>query len=112
MASNSKRKRNVLNIETKLEILNCLAKGESGASLAIEWSEQQSECCPTQPLLLRRIRDLAAKKRTCTMKNWYSVRFHILHGSHSVFGYPNNRVSERCPVLIDSDKRRSTVTGA
>ncbi|GFW78338.1 hypothetical protein TNCV_1378881 [Trichonephila clavipes] len=25
------------------------------------------------------------------------------------FGYPNNRVSERCPVLIDSDKRRSTV---
>ncbi|GFX84420.1 jerky-like protein [Trichonephila clavipes] len=32
--SNSKRKRNVLNIETKLEILNRLAKGESGASLA------------------------------------------------------------------------------
>ncbi|GFV73415.1 hypothetical protein TNCV_3389311 [Trichonephila clavipes] len=25
------------------------------------------------------------------------------------FGYPNNRVSERCPVPIDSDKRRSTV---
>ncbi|GFT54212.1 uncharacterized protein TNCV_2467241 [Trichonephila clavipes] len=38
----------------------------------------------------------------------YSVRFHILHGSHSVFGYPNNRVSERCPVPIDSGKRRST----
>ncbi|GFW53055.1 hypothetical protein TNCV_131201 [Trichonephila clavipes] len=34
MASNSKRKRNVLNIETKLEILNRLAKKESGASLA------------------------------------------------------------------------------
>ncbi|PRD26227.1 UNVERIFIED_CONTAM: hypothetical protein NCL1_38696 [Trichonephila clavipes] len=33
---------------------------------------------------------------------WYSVRFHILHGSHSVFGYLNDRVSERCP--IDSDK--------
>ncbi|GFX98273.1 uncharacterized protein TNCV_4909161 [Trichonephila clavipes] len=38
----------------------------------------------------------------------YSVRFHILHESHSVFGYPNNRVSERCPVPIDSDKRRSS----
>ncbi|GFY25699.1 uncharacterized protein TNCV_3060311 [Trichonephila clavipes] len=39
----------------------------------------------------------------------YSVRSHILHGSHSVFGYPNNPVSERCPVPIDSDKRSSTV---
>ncbi|GFW60804.1 uncharacterized protein TNCV_2672251 [Trichonephila clavipes] len=37
------------------------------------------------------------------------VRFHVLHGLHSVFGYPNNRVSEWCPVPIDSDKRRSTV---
>ncbi|GFX42474.1 jerky-like protein [Trichonephila clavipes] len=34
MASNSKRKRNVLNIEAKLEILNHLVKRESGASLA------------------------------------------------------------------------------
>ncbi|GFV64465.1 hypothetical protein TNCV_4716401 [Trichonephila clavipes] len=40
-----------------------------------------------------------------------SVRFPILHGSHSVFGYPNNRVFERCPVPIDSDERRSTVDG-
>ncbi|GFW45227.1 hypothetical protein TNCV_4733351 [Trichonephila clavipes] len=39
-----------------------------------------------------------------------SARFPILHGSHSVFGYPNNRASERCPVPIDSDKRRSTVS--
>ncbi|GFV38599.1 hypothetical protein TNCV_132381 [Trichonephila clavipes] len=37
------------------------------------------------------------------------VPFHILHGWHSVFGYLNNHVSERCPVPIDSDKRRSTV---
>ncbi|GFW27666.1 uncharacterized protein TNCV_765481 [Trichonephila clavipes] len=37
------------------------------------------------------------------------VRFHILYGSHSVFGYPNNHVSERCPIPIDSHKRRSTV---
>jgi len=34
---------------------------------AMEWYEQQSECCPTQLLLLKRIRDLAAKKRRCTM---------------------------------------------
>ncbi|GFX79532.1 jerky protein homolog-like [Trichonephila clavipes] len=34
MASNSKRKRNVLRIETMLEILNRLSKGETGASLA------------------------------------------------------------------------------
>ncbi|GFW67046.1 jerky-like protein [Trichonephila clavipes] len=34
MASDSKRKRNVLNIETKLEILNRLAEEESGASPA------------------------------------------------------------------------------
>ncbi|GFU64001.1 hypothetical protein TNCV_245791 [Trichonephila clavipes] len=42
---------------------------------------------------------------------WYSenVRFHILHGSYSVFGYPTNRICDRCPVSIDSDKRRSTI---
>ncbi|GFW72518.1 hypothetical protein TNCV_3797461 [Trichonephila clavipes] len=42
----------------------------------------------------------------------YSVPFHILHGSHSVFGYPNNRISKRCPVPSDSDKRRSTEQSA
>ncbi|GFT23376.1 hypothetical protein TNCV_2016531 [Trichonephila clavipes] len=39
---------------------------------------------------------------------FFTVRFHILHESHLVFGYPNDRVSKRCPVPIDSDKRRST----
>ncbi|GFS61388.1 uncharacterized protein TNCV_3105661 [Trichonephila clavipes] len=95
----------------------------------IEWYEQQSEYCSTQLLLLKRIRDLAAKTRRCIAKNKrlfstiklklrhlaplllfllaqfpayddiqysYSFRFPKLHGSHSVFGYPNNRVSERC----------------
>ncbi|PRD22940.1 UNVERIFIED_CONTAM: hypothetical protein NCL1_47738 [Trichonephila clavipes] len=33
---------------------------------------------------------------------------YIQHGSHSAFGYPNNRQSERCPVPIDSDKRRAS----
>ncbi|GFW19709.1 uncharacterized protein TNCV_1605991 [Trichonephila clavipes] len=32
---------------------------------AMEWYEQQSERCPSQLLLLKRIRDLAAKKRRC-----------------------------------------------
>ncbi|GFT27112.1 uncharacterized protein TNCV_4676271 [Trichonephila clavipes] len=64
----------------------------------MEWYEQQSECSPTQLLLLKRIRDLGAKNRRCAK-----------HGLHSVSGYPNNRVSERCPVPIDSDKRSSTV---
>ncbi|GFS52169.1 uncharacterized protein TNCV_1105491 [Trichonephila clavipes] len=49
------------------------SKGPSNADAlfaletAVEWYEQQSECCPTQLLLLKRIRDLAAKKRKCTM---------------------------------------------
>ncbi|GFX80983.1 uncharacterized protein TNCV_1909761 [Trichonephila clavipes] len=34
----------------------------SALETAAEWYEQQSECCPTQLLLLKRIGDLAAKK--------------------------------------------------
>ncbi|GFU85295.1 uncharacterized protein TNCV_2386011 [Trichonephila clavipes] len=36
---------------------------------AMECYKQQSECCPlsTQLLLFKRVRDLAAKKRKCTM---------------------------------------------
>ncbi|GFV15400.1 transposable element Tcb1 transposase [Trichonephila clavipes] len=34
---------------------------------AMKWYEQQSECCPTQLLLLKRIRDLEAKKRRSSM---------------------------------------------
>ncbi|GFW67735.1 hypothetical protein TNCV_3870661 [Trichonephila clavipes] len=43
MALNSKRKRDVLNIETKLKILNRLAKGESGASLAKFYDSVEKE---------------------------------------------------------------------
>ncbi|GFU04056.1 uncharacterized protein TNCV_862331, partial [Trichonephila clavipes] len=39
----------------------------SAFETAMEWYEQQSECCPTQLLLLKRARDLSAKKRRCTM---------------------------------------------
>ncbi|GFT93401.1 uncharacterized protein TNCV_337631 [Trichonephila clavipes] len=39
----------------------------SALETAIQWYEPQSEWCPTQLLLLERIRDLAAKKRRCSM---------------------------------------------
>ncbi|GFW61848.1 uncharacterized protein TNCV_4668731 [Trichonephila clavipes] len=39
----------------------------SALDTAIEWYDQQSECCPTQLLLLKTIRDLAVKKRRCTI---------------------------------------------
>ncbi|GFX37855.1 uncharacterized protein TNCV_1823111 [Trichonephila clavipes] len=39
----------------------------SALETAMEWYQQQSKCCPTQILLLKRIKDLAAKKRRCTM---------------------------------------------
>ncbi|GFY22587.1 uncharacterized protein TNCV_2178481 [Trichonephila clavipes] len=35
----------------------------SALETAMEWYEQQLDCCPTQQLLLKRIRDFAAKKR-------------------------------------------------
>ncbi|GFV51355.1 hypothetical protein TNCV_4687181 [Trichonephila clavipes] len=41
----------------------------SALETAMEWYKQQSECCPTQLLLLMRIGDLAAKKRRCTAKS-------------------------------------------
>ncbi|GFS48272.1 uncharacterized protein TNCV_2296571 [Trichonephila clavipes] len=37
----------------------------SALETAIEWYEQQSECCLTQLLLFKRISDLATKKRRC-----------------------------------------------
>ncbi|GFU39088.1 uncharacterized protein TNCV_1849891 [Trichonephila clavipes] len=52
---------------------NDSSKGPSNAGAfstletAMEWYEQQSECSPTQLLPLKRIRDLAVKKRRCTM---------------------------------------------
>ncbi|GFV10072.1 hypothetical protein TNCV_3660241 [Trichonephila clavipes] len=77
MDSNSKRKCNVLNIvpiddemaEDEDNNNDESSKGPSNADTltaletAMEWYEEQSECCPTLLLLLKRIRDLAAKKR-------------------------------------------------
>ncbi|GFV30313.1 uncharacterized protein TNCV_97881 [Trichonephila clavipes] len=39
----------------------------SALETAMEWYKQQSERCPTQLLLLKKIRDLAAKERRITM---------------------------------------------
>ncbi|PRD26228.1 UNVERIFIED_CONTAM: hypothetical protein NCL1_38692 [Trichonephila clavipes] len=36
----------------------------SALETAMEWYKQKSECCPTQLLLLKRIRDLTPKKRS------------------------------------------------
>ncbi|GFT49208.1 uncharacterized protein TNCV_2860461 [Trichonephila clavipes] len=53
------------------------SKGPSNADAfsvlesSMEWYEYQSECCPTQLLLLKRIRDLAAKKKSV---QWYSTQ--------------------------------------
>ncbi|GFU37413.1 hypothetical protein TNCV_4273791 [Trichonephila clavipes] len=35
----------------------------SALETAMEWYKQQSECCPTQLLLLKRIRDIAVKNK-------------------------------------------------
>ncbi|PRD21444.1 UNVERIFIED_CONTAM: hypothetical protein NCL1_51698 [Trichonephila clavipes] len=49
------------------------SKGQSNADTfsaletAMEWYGQQSKCCPTQLLQLKRVRDFAAIKRKCTM---------------------------------------------
>ncbi|PRD27228.1 UNVERIFIED_CONTAM: hypothetical protein NCL1_35959 [Trichonephila clavipes] len=49
------------------------SKGPSNADAfstletAMEWYEQQSKFCSSQLLLLKRMRDLGAKKRRCTM---------------------------------------------
>ncbi|GFU21933.1 uncharacterized protein TNCV_3284011 [Trichonephila clavipes] len=39
----------------------------SALETAMEWYEQPPECCPTQLLLLKRIKNLATKKRRCTV---------------------------------------------
>ncbi|GFX30009.1 uncharacterized protein TNCV_2617201 [Trichonephila clavipes] len=39
----------------------------SALETTVQGYEQQSECCPTQLLLLKKIRDFAAKKPSCTM---------------------------------------------
>ncbi|GFX50589.1 hypothetical protein TNCV_2721761 [Trichonephila clavipes] len=54
----------------------------SALETAMEWYEQQSECCPTQLLLFKRIRDLAEKRRRCTMvtymgRNPWSRDIHV-----------------------------------
>ncbi|GFU21848.1 uncharacterized protein TNCV_3283291 [Trichonephila clavipes] len=61
---------------------------------AMEWYEQHFEGCPTQLLLLKRISDIAAKKRRLPGFIHYMDRI---------------RFSGRFPVAIDSDKQRSTV---
>ncbi|GFT01788.1 hypothetical protein TNCV_4205901 [Trichonephila clavipes] len=98
MASNSKRKRSVLNIETKLEIFNRLAKVESGKSTISDIKKSRetilnfaSKPDPISgPLLCEKALELNEK----------------LFGF--IYCMERFRLSERCTVPIDSDKRRST----
>ncbi|GFX00625.1 uncharacterized protein TNCV_2236321 [Trichonephila clavipes] len=39
----------------------------SALETAMEWYKPQSECCPAQRMLLKIVRDIAAKTRRCTM---------------------------------------------
>ncbi|GFX32482.1 uncharacterized protein TNCV_2174001 [Trichonephila clavipes] len=54
------------------------SKGSSNAGAfsaletVMEWYEQQSECCPTQLLLLKRIRELIKRKNEGVQ--WYSEK--------------------------------------
>ncbi|GFX49015.1 hypothetical protein TNCV_2798061 [Trichonephila clavipes] len=72
------------------------------------WYDQQSECCPTQLLLLKRIRNLAANKRRCT-KCPFSYTALIAFGFRLSQQLRIRMVSG--PNPIDSDKRQSTVSG-
>ncbi|XP_046629071.1 jerky protein homolog-like [Neodiprion virginianus] len=51
--------------------------GEAFGALetAMEWYEKQPECCQTQLLLLKRLRDLAAKKRASVVKQRKIMNF-------------------------------------
>ncbi|GFT81914.1 jerky-like protein [Trichonephila clavipes] len=48
--------------EQQIEVESFSRDKNSAQNSAMEWYKQQSEFCPTQLLLLKRIRDLAAKK--------------------------------------------------
>ncbi|GFV62157.1 uncharacterized protein TNCV_4109601 [Trichonephila clavipes] len=106
--------------DTSRDVLPRGVKGRSNAEAfsaletAVGWYEQQSERCPTQLLLLKRIGDLAAKKKRCTMverkiSDYFAIKCPVSYTAWIAFGLPNNRVSERHPVPVDSVKRRSTV---
>ncbi|GFX46980.1 uncharacterized protein TNCV_316031 [Trichonephila clavipes] len=68
----------------------------SALEIALKGYEQQSECCPNQLQLLKRIIEIKAKKR--------STRFHILPGSLSdirTIAYPNGVRSQL--IRINND---------
>ncbi|GFU60312.1 uncharacterized protein TNCV_3404551 [Trichonephila clavipes] len=60
---------------------------------AMEWYEQQSECCPTRLLLLKRIRDLAAKNLDL---QWYSEKCDLNCNILHLFFFFFKHVSRMC----------------
>ncbi|GFV07229.1 uncharacterized protein TNCV_1312271 [Trichonephila clavipes] len=99
----------------------------SALETAMEWYEEQSKGCPTQLLLLKRVRDLAAKKRRCTMvlrkiSDYFPpikvklrhfapilLFLHVRFPYVMIFNLIRFSVIRTVSVPIDSDKLRSTV---
>ncbi|GFV47617.1 uncharacterized protein TNCV_2081771 [Trichonephila clavipes] len=71
----------------------------SALETAMEWYEQQSECSPTQLPLLKRIRDLAAKKRRCTMESDRLILSLLLQAGQHVHCH-------RFPYVLEQKKRK------
>jgi len=50
------------------------AEAFSAFETGLEWFERQAECCPTQLLLLKRLRDLAAQKRQLKIDSFMQLK--------------------------------------
>ncbi|GFS94136.1 uncharacterized protein TNCV_3786091 [Trichonephila clavipes] len=88
----------------------------SALETAMEWYEQQSECCPTQLLLLKRIGDLAAKKRSryrvAAVDEWYRYRIAAcLVTSSTTVPLKTRRVGQRCTLNLSRAKTSSRWCG-
>ena len=58
-----KRKRRVVSLKTKLEIIGELKTGKSQRVVALEWLESQVDTDPLHLLLVKKWKDTAAQKR-------------------------------------------------
>ncbi|GFX79395.1 uncharacterized protein TNCV_1715451 [Trichonephila clavipes] len=80
----------------------------SALETAMEWYEQQSECCHTQLLLLEGIRDLADKKRRSTMGSVRERKLLAKHLANLNLGHVTRTMHELAPL---SPNYRITPTG-
>ncbi|GFV76064.1 jerky-like protein [Trichonephila clavipes] len=102
MASNSKRKRNVVNIETELEMLNRLAKEESEASPALFYNVGKSTISDIKKT--RTILNFASKldsedgskkrKTINEVSTWFANARRRLKKENKMTWEPRNKTSE------------------